>query len=364
MSLHAAIEALRAELRAAHGQVDDATAIGMALGGLAVLSALASPVTSEHPATPGNGVTVPEIDTARIGQMVLADIVAAEQCAQCEEPLAPACQERHTATAAPPETPEPPQCPPPAAVADLPADDAPVPSSAQAPSPTADQDLPLRVWTAERTALLAELWPKMMPMADVLARLNALPGHPVGSIDAVRIKAQKLGLRRPAKRSLSEERRQKLREAMASVRQKRHARGYTVQRRVLRDGTVREYRYPTKRRATQPEQEAAITMPEMPQEDASAMPSTPPEPADKTAEPVGDMVSMPPAEHPLKDRVRAAMKRNVKDWAIWASQHGIPLREVYRLRGEIVREQIDASAPKTPLGQMTTAKLPDAHADV
>jgi hypothetical protein len=340
MSLHAAIEALRAELRAVRGQVDDATALGIALGGLAVLSALARSVTPEQPATPGNGATVPEIDTARIGQMVLADIVAAEQCAA---PLAPACQSLHTTTAAPLETPEPPQCPPPAAGADLPADDAPVPSSAQAPLPAADRDLPPSVWTAERKALLAALWPQMMPMQDVLGRLNALPGHPVGSIDAVRIKAQKLGLRRPAQRSLSEERRQKLREAMASVRQMRQARGYKVARRVLKDGTIREYRYPTKRRAAQPAQEGSVTMPEMPQEDAPATPPTSPEPADDTSEPMNDMVAVPPAENPLKERVRDAMRRGVKDWAIWASQHGVHLREVYRLRGEIVREQIEAA---------------------
>jgi hypothetical protein len=40
MSLHAAIEALRAELRASYNE-DDAMTIGIALGGLAVLSALA-----------------------------------------------------------------------------------------------------------------------------------------------------------------------------------------------------------------------------------------------------------------------------------------------------------------------------------
>jgi hypothetical protein len=220
------------------------------------------------------------------------------------------------------------------------------------------------VWTTERKALLAELWPKMLHMEDVLAQLNALPGPPISSVEAVRVKAQKLKIRRSAQRSLSEAQRQKLRHAMASVRQMRQTKGYKVKRRVLRDGTVREYRYPTKRRAAQPEQEAAVTMPETPQEDASAMPSPPPEPADKTAEPMGDMVPVPPAEHPLKERVRAAMRRKVKDWAIWASQHGIPLREVYRLRGEIVREQIDASAPKTPPGQMTTAKRTDAHAGV
>jgi hypothetical protein len=190
---------------------------------------------------------------------------------------------------------------------------------------------------------LAELWPKMLHMEDVLARLNALPGPSIASIDAVRIKAQKLGLRRPARRSLSDEQRQKLREAIASVRQMRQARGYKVARRVLKDGTVREYRYPTTRRAAQQEQEAAVTMPEMPQESVPAMPSPPPESADKTAEPMGDMVPVPPAGHPLKERVRAAMRRKVTDWAIWASQHGVPLREVYRLRGEIVREQIEAA---------------------
>jgi hypothetical protein len=120
----------------------------------------------------------------------------------------------------------------------------------------------------------------------------------------------------------------------------RQARGYKVARRVLKDGTVREYRYPTKRRAAQPEQEAAVTMPDMPQESASAMSPTQPEPADDTSAPMGDMVLVPPAEHPLKERVRAAMRRKVTDWAIWASQHGVPLREVYRLRGEIVRENM------------------------
>jgi hypothetical protein len=206
VSLHAVIEALRAELRAVRGQVDDATALGIALGGLAVLSALASPITPEQPATSGNAATVPEIDTARIGQMVLADIVAAEQCAQCGDPLAPACQSRHTATAAPTETPEPPQqCPPPAAVA-FRQTTPPVPSSAQAPLPAAEPHVKLPVWTAERKALLAELWPKMLHMDDVLAQLNALPGPPISSVEAVRVKAQKLKLRRSAQRSLSEAR--------------------------------------------------------------------------------------------------------------------------------------------------------------
>jgi hypothetical protein len=211
MNLHVAIEALRAELRAAHGQVDDATALGIAFGGLAVLSALTSPVTPEQPTTPGHAASGPEIDTARIGQMVLADIVAAEQRAA---PLAPACQERHTTTAAPPETPEPPQFAPPAAVA-FRQTTPPVPSSAQAPLPAAEPHVKLPVWTAERKALLAELWPKMLHMDDVLAQLNALPGPPISSVEAVRVKAQKLKLRRSAQRSLSEAQRQKLRHAMA-----------------------------------------------------------------------------------------------------------------------------------------------------
>jgi hypothetical protein len=41
------------------------------------------------------------------------------------------------------------------------------------------------------------------------------------------------------------------------------------------------------------------------------------------------------------------MQRGVKDWAIWAGQQKTPLREVYRLRGEIAREEMDAAARET-----------------
>jgi hypothetical protein len=203
------------------------------------------------------------------------------------------------------------------------------------------------VWTQERRALLAELWPTLTPASDILQRINALPGERVRSADAVGAQAQKIGVRRPAKRALSEARRQQLREAMAAVRQRRKGRGYKAVRRTLTDGTVREYRYYTGRPAAQAEPEAAVTSAEMAQADAPARPPTPPETADDAPDHIadaGDMVPAASAAKPdLRERVRAAMRRGVKDWAIWASQHGVPLREVYRLRGEIVREQIDVA---------------------
>jgi hypothetical protein len=364
MSLAVAIDVLRAELRAVHGQVDDATAIGVALGGLAVLSALARTA----PAAPTAGVAAapPPVDTARIGQMVLADIAAAGHQAPA---AARATTGRGAATAPPPETPEPP-LPRPAAVAAPPADDAPrSTSSAQAlpqaaePAGTSGRDSP--VWTQERRALLAELWPTLTPASDILQRINALPGERVRSADAVGAQAQKIGVRRPAKRALSEARRQQLREAMAAVRQRRKGRGYKAVRRTLTDGTVREYRYCTGGQAAPAEPEAAVTPPEMPRaavpaempgrQSAAPVAEPGPGPSGDCTEGAAEARVPPPLREPppanaaaarpsLKDRVRAAMRQGVKDWAIWAGQQKTPLREVYRLRGEIAREAADSGA--------------------
>jgi hypothetical protein len=221
------------------------------------------------------------------------------------------------------------------------------------------------VWTPERRALLAELWPTLTPASDILERINALPGARVRSADAVGAQAQKIGVRRPAKRALSEVRRQQLREAMAAVRQRRKGRGYKAVRRTLTDGTVREYRYYTGGQAAPAEPEADVTPPEMPRaavpaempgrQSAAPVAEPGPGPSGDCTEGAAEARVPPPLREPplanaaaarpsLKDRVRAAMRQGVKDWAIWAGQQKTPLREVYRLRGEIAREAADSGA--------------------
>jgi hypothetical protein len=40
----------------------------------------------------------------------------------------------------------------------------------------------------------------------------------------------------------------------------------------------------------------------------------------------------------LRERVRRALEKGVPDWSLWAAQQRMPLREVYRIKGEIMRE--------------------------
>ena len=53
-------------------------------------------------------------------------------------------------------------------------------------------------WTAERIALLSAEWPTCLDRADLLARINALPGDPISSLDSMRCYANQKGLRATA----------------------------------------------------------------------------------------------------------------------------------------------------------------------
>jgi hypothetical protein len=50
-----------------------------------------------------------------------------------------------------------------------------------------------RPWTAERLALLAQLFPTAIKMEDLRALLNELPGDPVNTDTSIRVKAAKIG---------------------------------------------------------------------------------------------------------------------------------------------------------------------------
>jgi hypothetical protein len=72
------------------------------------------------------------------------------------------------------------------------------PDAADTPADDAPSQV-LKVWSPERIALLGDLYKQgTMPLDDIAARLNDLPGPPVSSAKAVKLKAWKLGLMRPA----------------------------------------------------------------------------------------------------------------------------------------------------------------------
>ena len=63
----------------------------------------------------------------------------------------------------------------------------PLPPPATPADATPAEAAPQQTWTAERVTLLAELYQtRKMSMADMLSRLNTLPGRPIGSAEAVR----------------------------------------------------------------------------------------------------------------------------------------------------------------------------------
>lgn len=70
---------------------------------------------------------------------------------------------------------------------------APAPDSGQ-PAETADPSGP-GTWTPARLELLRE-WPTAKPKRALLNRINALPGPPIASVDAMDQKARKLGMLR------------------------------------------------------------------------------------------------------------------------------------------------------------------------
>jgi HEPN domain-containing protein len=46
------------------------------------------------------------------------------------------------------------------------------------------------------------------------------------------------------------------------------------------------------------------------------------------------------AHEQQRERVRRALEKGVSDWALWAAQQRMHLREVYRIKGEIMRERV------------------------
>lgn len=50
------------------------------------------------------------------------------------------------------------------------------------------------VYTSERLVLMRELWPTTTPRQAILEQLNALPGIPISSVDALKAQARKLNL--------------------------------------------------------------------------------------------------------------------------------------------------------------------------
>lgn len=83
---------------------------------------------------------------------------------------------------------------------------------------------------------------------------------------------------------------------------------------------------------------------------AAAPPLPAPPPARPAVPPPVTPTPTPPAAAPtvgacghtaLRDRVRRAIANGVSDWSLWASQQHVPLREVFRVQGELRWEAID-----------------------
>jgi HEPN domain-containing protein len=149
------------------------------------------------------------------------------------------------------------------------------------PSPNAATPI---TWVGRRAELLLE-YPTVPSLSELLDRINAEPG-PVVTGKAMRAAALKRGLKRD---------KQAMRRAISEARRARAPRA------------------------------AAVEPPPAPV--VPVVPVVPPAP-----------VAPVSAHEQQRERVRRALEKGVSDWAMWAAQQRMHLREVYRIKGEIMRE--------------------------
>jgi len=72
-----------------------------------------------------------------------------------------------------------------------------------------------------------------------------------------------------------------------------------------------------------------------------ARPAVPPPVAPTPAPPAPPPTVSACPHAALRERVQRAMAKGVSDWSLWASQQHVPLREVFRVQGELRMEAID-----------------------
>lgn len=162
-------------------------------------------------------------------------------------------------------------------------------------------------YTAPRLAHLREAYPAGVAPRVIMDALNAMPGPQIKSPEALGAFANKIGLKRPVR--TFDPAAHKVRQ----VEQKRAARAAARQQRPAELAPVMKKRalVPQPVQAAEPEPAPVI------------QPS--PEIADAAVE----------ARYA---RVRAALRKKGSDAAALARVHGMPLREAFRLAGEVRRE--------------------------
>lgn len=174
-----------------------------------------------------------------------------------------------------------------------------------------------RTWTDQRDTALRDLWPTTSAL-EVLVRLNALPGPPIATVKAVRQRAKQLRLRLSPE-ALAARKLAGARKGGETYRQRASAAD------AAPTATPLIFVSPP---AVEPEAEPA---PERTPEEQAA---------------IADAAVMTKQEK-VKASLRDAMEKARGDLKIEASsaiaaRHGMPLREVMRLAGEVRREQVAA----------------------
>jgi hypothetical protein len=193
------------------------------------------------------------------------------------------------------------------------------------------------VWTPERDALLTERYPREGIRIEVLDALNALPGPPIESPNAVKARAHRLNLRldEDGLKRIGAELAAKARAGLAAKRAERRA----------AIAAVKAEREPE----AEPEPPEPPAPPLAAPEPAPPLPPPPAEPAEPTPE---ESAAIADAAVATKyDRVRASLRTALKEHrnspphmalAQIGSRHGLPLREVMRLLGEVRNERTAA----------------------
>lgn len=164
--------------------------------------------------------------------------------------------------------------------------------------------------TAARIALIRAEWPTCRDRAALLERVNALPGDPIASVKALQRAARALGLRMDEATAL-----------IAMSEGGRRARAQAVPRVRRAEPPVPRVRRVAQRRAAA----ASVTMP------AHAVAA--PEPVQTLA----DQAAI--ADAAMERRIERAreMLRRKRDAGMIAANTRLPLREVFRLAGEMRR---------------------------
>lgn len=172
-------------------------------------------------------------------------------------------------------------------------------------------------YTPERRAYLEQAYPANVPKDEIMAALAAMDGPPLAGWDAIISYATKIGLRRPPR--VRDVAREKERRRLAAIEFNK--------RRTARNAKAR-VRKPRKviARPVKEARPAKVVVVKMaaPQEPSEFI-----EPSPEIADAVTEARYF---------RVKDALRRRGADPAALAKAHGLPLREAFRLAGEVRRE--------------------------